>query len=336
MIGRNGRFGRSAGTVLSAAVCIAACWVHGVSAIGSTGWFATRVKFEYQYTDYNEYRYPDPIPPSYPDVEYTRPDPYIADFPETRTLVRVTQAFGPTNVLQLRYQYSDLTDTKRQNLYYVRFARDVTQVTSLYAVYQVTELPDWFSGYMVTLGAHHDRSGWILGDWSASYFRNRAADGNLVETLIPSFQLRYSIDGMTALTGRWEAYWARGGNGKSTANVWSLFLSRYLPTQTAVHVACRLYDNSGGVRSWAPMLEVAQYIRWNLTLRMTYRYYTNEIEDPEIKTAIEGDGVRSHSVRGYLEWQIGSDLKIHIKLRRYVSNQHVEMNTYLLGFEYML
>ncbi len=318
------------------AVLLLVIGIGDVYGIGSTGWYSTRIKCEYQFTDYNSYQWPDPIPPEYPDVEYTHNDPYIADFPELRTLVRITQAFGPTNVLQLRYQYSDLTDEKTQRLYYVKFARDVSPMVSLYLAYQVTELPDWFNGYMVTFGVHRDQSGWILGDGSLSYFRNHAVDGNVVETYIPNLQLRYSLNSVTALTGRWEAYYATGENGSSTANVFTVFVSRYLPTQTAIHLSFRYYHNTAGLKSHSPALEVAQYILWNLTLRVTYRHYWNENKEPIDDEGVPIETVRSNAVRGFLEWQIGSDLKLHFKLRRYVSNQDIKMNTYLFGFEYTL
>jgi len=305
-------------------------------AIGASGWYATRIKFEYQYSDYNSYAYPRPTPPIYPDVEFAQPDPYISEFPEYRSLIRITQAFGPTNTLQFRYQYSKLTETKLQRLFYTKLAREVSEVVTLYAAWQLTEQPDYFNGWMTTLGGRFDQGGWIVADGSGSYFRNRGVDGSIVETFIPSVMLRYSLTSSTALTARWDGYFATGEKGKSQSNAAILSISQFLPTQTALHLMCRLYDNSVGLQSLAPAFEIAQYLRWNLTLRTTYRYYENLIDNEEVAASIDGNAVRSHSLRGYLEWQLGADWKLNFKLRRYWSNQHIIMNTYLIGFEYLI
>ena len=304
--------------------------------IGSTGWYATKVKFEFQYTDYNSYRYPAPISPVYPETEFTQPEPYISDFPEMRSLVRITQIFGPLTALQLRYQYSDLTAEYNQRLYYAQLARDVSDMTNVNFAYHYIEQPGNFTGYMLAVGCRHDQAGWLLAEGSLSYFRNKSSDGNLIHTYSPLLSIRYALNRTTAVVGRWESFWSEGEVASTTTNVYSVYLSRFLPTQTAVHLAARFYDNTAGIESVSPTIEVAQYIRWNLTLRLTYRYSNIQYDEEASAGVVEDDEIRAQSLRAFLMWQLNADLKLHLKLRRYISDQDIRMNTYLLGFEYLL
>ncbi|MDP8227840.1 MAG: hypothetical protein P9M15_00135 [Candidatus Electryoneaceae bacterium] len=352
MIGLNERFGRSERNynhrtirfkMIAIALVIVAtvllCPTDGLTLIGG-GLYPTRVKFEFQYTDYNSYRHPDPIPPVYPDTLYVIQDPHIADFPEHRILTKITQTLSFTTALQLRYQYSGLSEDKTQSLIYGRLAHDVTDVNNLYGAYQYLEQPDIFKGHMFQFGWRHDRSGWIVTDVAFSYIGNLYDDGNRIDTYAPMLQLRYSLDGHTALLGRWEGYWSSGENDDSQSFIYSLYFSRFLEIipdhGTALHLGCRYYDNEIGVQSIAPAFEVAQYIFWNLTARLSYRYYENKIDNEEIGQTLEENSVRSHSFRAYVEWEMISDLKVRLKLRRYENNQHILMNTYLLGFEYII
>jgi len=153
---------------------------------------------------------------------------------------------------------------------------------------------------------------------------------------MPMAQIRWSVNSVTALNARWDGYYAENDSGIFNADAFTVFVSRYFPTQTAVHLFSRFYFSDIGITSFAPAIEVAQYIRWNLTGRLTYRYYQNKYEDDAIPDFIEGDSIKSHSIRAYVEWQIGAAMKLHFKLRKYMGNQDIRMNTYLLGFEYEL
>lgn len=321
------------------------CFISDAFAIGSSGWFATRVKVEYQYTDYSSYRYPKPIPPTYPDVIYRQLEPYIADFPEKRALFRITQMFGPITSLQLRYQVSELTEQKDQKLYYLRLARDVTPMNNIYGICQYIDQPDWLDGYMLAAGWRYNRAGWILAEGSFSYLRNhshtRNSDGSigaasLVQTYAPMLSMRYSLTSSTALYGKWEGFWAKGERGDAVSHIYTVFVSHFLPTKTAIHLSGRWYTNDIGITSFAPGFEVAQYILWNLTARLSYRHYSNSFDDPAAEGALEEGGITSNSLAAFIEYQIITDLKLHLKLRRYESNQHIKMNTYLLGLEYLI
>jgi len=300
-------------------------------AIGSSGWFATRIKAEYQYTDYNAYRYPPAIKPVYPDVNWDQPEPYFAEFPEHRSLLRITQSFGPQTSVQFRFQYSDLTDARDQRLYLMKYARELTGTLTISGAWQLTDQPGYMRGNALLVALRHDRSGWILIDGGLGLYRNDYQNGGVSPTIAPNLAVRWSLNGVTAVSGRWDGFFTRFQGANSSTHALTATLSRYFESQTALHLMARYFSAEGGLKSLSPALEVAQYIRWNLTFRGVYRYYENGLEE---NAAYET--VRSHSIRGFLEWQIGSDLKLHFKLRRYWSGDDVQMNTYLLGFEYLI
>jgi len=141
---------------------------------------------------------------------------------------------------------------------------------------------------------------------------------------------------VTALTGRWDGYFMNNDLDNSTAHALTVFVSRYFPTQTAVHLFSRFYTNDSGIESFSPSIEVAQYILWNLTGRLNYRFYRNWFEGEAVPLYIEDASITAHSIRAYVEWQIDASIKLHFKYRKYVSDQDVNMNTYLVGFEYEL
>ncbi len=327
-------------------------------AIGSSGMYTTSLKFEYQYSDYDEYKFPE-LDSDDPSIKYEYVDPYIVNFPEHRSLAKVIQSFGPITTLDCRYEYSALTRDKDQHRYYFRLDRDITDMTTLYGAYQYLDVsydsPDSSSsgGYMLMAGFKHDQSGWIKSEVSFSYDHNSSPvtyelndsldnpidtvrTKLLTETYMPMAQLRWSINSVTAINGRWDGYWAVSDSGTFPAHAFTVFVSRYFPTQTALHLFMRYYFNDSGVESFAPAFEIAQYIRWNLTLRLTYRFYRNWFEEDTAPDYVEGGSITSHSARAYLEWQVGAATKLHFKLRRYMSDQDIRMNTYLIGFEYEL
>jgi hypothetical protein len=326
-------------------------------AIGETGLYTTQLKFEYQYSDYAEYRYPTILSDD-PNIAFYYINPYISNFPEHRSLAKVTQLLGPLTKLEIRYEYSDLDEFKNQHRYFGRLDRNVTDMMTFYGAYQhlsgANVDPDSASnnGDMLMIGCKYDRSGWIKAETSFSYDRSNSPNtvyeideisgdtlstkrgALLTETYMPMMNLRWSINSITAVTARWDGYWAISGGTTYPSHAFTVFLSRYFPTQTALHVFSRYYINDSGIESFSPAIEVAQYIRWNLTGRLTYRFYRNWFEGETIPNYINGASITAHSVRAYVEWQIDAVIKLHFKFRKYVSDQHVDMNTYLVGFEY--
>jgi len=328
-------------------------------AIGESGLYTTQVKLEYQYSDYGEYRYPTILSDDQ-NYAFQYINPYISNFPEHRSLAKVTQLLGPITKLEMRYEYSDLDDAKNQHRYFGRLDRDITDMTTLYGAFQylsgTNSNPDSTSadGSMMMLGLKHDRSGWIKAEASFSYDRSNSpitiylidplTDDTvgtergtlLTETYMPMLKLRWSINSVTAVTGRWDGYWSVADGTTYPSHAFTIFVSRYFPTQTALHVFTRFYTNDIGIESFSPSVEVAQYILWNLTGRLNYRFYRNWFEGDAIPVYIDGASITAHSIRAYIEWQIDASIKLHFKYRKYVSDQDVDMNTYLVGFEYEL
>ncbi len=342
MIGSNYRFGRSAKIfdlipILAAGCLLALLTSSSAFAIGNSITYATQLKFEYQYSDYNEYTFPAIVHDD--TIKYEYVDPYIRDFPEHRGLTKIVQNFGPLTQLELRYEYSGLTDTKIQNRYTCRIDHDLSPLTTIYGSYQHLGIsydsPDSTksTGDLFSFGVKHDRSGWIKGETSLSYDRNVSSSGLTTNTIMPMAQIRWSVNSVTALSMRWDGYYAENDSGSYPSNAISVFVSRYFPTQTAVHLFTRYYYGEGSVVSWAPSIEVAQYILWNLTARLTYRYYWNEFEGEEGPEYIEGDSIDSHAIRAIVDWQFRYNMKLNAKFRKYFSNQDISMNTYLIGLE---
>lgn len=345
------RFGRGALNIttinlrlsiqIAAAFILLSIFTSDLYAIGESGLYTSKVKFEYQYSDYEEYRYLT-IPSDDPSIAFIYINPYISSFPEHRSLAKITQLLGPITILEMRYEYSDLDATKNQHRYFGRLDRDITDMTTLYGAFQylsgTNSNPDSTStdGTMMMLGIKHDRSGWIKAEASFSYDVSNTSEGASFDTYMPMFKLRWSLNSVTALTGRWDGYWIVSNGSSYPLHALTIFVSRYFPTQTALHVFTRLYADDSVIKSFSPSIEVAQYIRWNLTGRLTYRFYRNWFTGDVIPEYIEGAYLTAHSVRAYIEWQIGAEIKLHFKIRKYISDQDVNMNTYLVGFEYEL
>lgn len=348
MIGFNLRFGRSEFNsgflsnrriiVLLATCLLICCYASEIYAVGSTGWYNTKIKVEYQFSDYGEY--------SFPEVEYGDSikfiDPYVFSFPEHRSLMKVVQSFGPQKAIELRYEKSVLSSDKHQDRYYSRYDHFVTDLTSVYGVYQNLwtsyDSPDSNTavGSMVSFGIKYDRSGWIKGESSLSYDYSKAPNGLITETYMPMIKGRWSINSYTALSARWDGYWAVSDSGTVPAHALTVFASRYFPTETAIHLFSRFYRNDSGIESISPAVEVAQYVLWNLTARVTYRFYRNWFDSENAPPTIEGNSLTAHSIRTNLEYEIMSDVKVLLKYRWYSSDQNIKMSTYLLGFEYNL
>lgn len=313
-------------------------------ALGS-GWYAIRVKVEHQYTDYSSFKYPPAIMPLYPDVEWQQFDPYISEFPENRTLLRVTQTFGPTLAVQTRYQFSELSEEQEQQLLFVQVAKELHQMWSFYGNGQFLNQPDYLKAWAGTIGGLYNRAGWIVAEVSLGYNLNHpsaGAEGLTVDqasnsrTLSPMTSLRYAIDTRSAAQVRWEGYYARSEGITRQSHAITGTLSHIFPTQTAVHLSERWFDSENGISSTSPSIEIAQYIFWNLTARIGYRYYQNKYDDPAAATNIDGDRIESGSLTIQSEYQVRPDLKLHMKFRRYESNQSISMNTYLGGCEWTL
>jgi len=314
------------------------------NALGS-GWYAIKVKVEHQYSDYNAFTYPKAIPPVYPDVVWQQFDPYVIDFPENRTLVRITQTFGPTTAVQMRYQLSAMTEEKEQRLYFVQVAHEVHPLFSAYCNGQFLNQPDMLKAWAGTLGGIYNNAGWIVAEASLGYNLNHPVSGaegltadqaSNAKTWSPLLSLRYAIDTRTAVQVRWEGYFTKSEGNDLQSHAVTGTLSRHFPTRTALHLTGRWFDADVGIRSFSPGFEVAQYLAWNVVGRVSYRYYDNEYDDLSTVTNIDGTSIVSNSLTLLTEYDMRPDLKLHVKYRRYESNQSIRMNTYLAGCEWTL
>jgi hypothetical protein len=66
------------------------------------------------------------------------------------------------------------------------------------------------------------------------------------------------------------------------------------------------------------------------------RYYRGIPEDPIQLAALKGGKFNSWSFSGILSHQLFAETIVMLKYRYYWSDQDIEMNTYLLGLQYIL
>ncbi len=132
----------------------------------------TQIKMEYQYTDYLKYSYPSPILFEYPNQQYIQPLPFIADFPENRGLIRVTQGLGINDELQVKYQYSDMDEGIFQDLFNLKYQRNISASTDAHVSGQITRGSGGFLGKMIGFGGKIDWAGFVLASGSYAYYTN--------------------------------------------------------------------------------------------------------------------------------------------------------------------
>lgn len=310
--------------------------------------YQTVIKTEYQYSDYFNYTYPDPILFEYPDQLYYQPAPFIASFPEHRFLTRVTQYFGFDTSLQLRYQWSQLDKTNRQRFYNFRVDHELNDQFSLMGSYQFMSLDNKdnaldYSGHTFEIGGKFNFAGAVhiepsLGYYTSGYFSPNAKSGggytamlNLRQALSPTtaLQLKYyylKVDFTTELDK----------NERFDANTLTLWLSQYLPTETALHLSGRFYWNTLKTQSFSPGIDVIHYVDWKTIFHISYRYYKNRPQTESFLQRIEGDTFSTHAISAILEYSFSANTKLQLKYRFYASDQEVQMNTYLIGFEQIL
>ena len=311
--------------------------------------YQTVVKFEYQYSDYFNYTYPDPIHFEFPDNVYVQPLPYISSFPEHRFLAKVSQYFGFYTNLGLRYQRGILDDQIQQNIYNATLRHELSDLYSVSGAYQYMELNNSendtldYSGHMLELGGKFNFAGAIhiepsYSYYTSSYFSPEAVSGGghfltlkLRQALSPALavQMKYSylVVDFTS-TG--------GGQDYYHANTFTLWLSQWLPTQTAVHMLGRYYRDSYKTVSFSPGLEVVQYVKWNIILHLSYRYYHNKPIVSSFLERIRGESFTTNAISAILDYRFSANPKIGLKYRFYTSNQNIDMNTYLISLEQVL
>ena len=298
-----------------------------------------KIKVELQYADYFEYEYPEPIIFWYGKQEYAQNYPYIVNFPERRGLIKFTRLAGPKTAISVKYQFSDLREDVNQHLGEAKITRNFGESVIGLVGAQIINDTRGFNAYQPGIGIQWNISPLTIIQADAQYY-TRGTDSEPVGGKLGSLNIRLKYRQVltisTALFLEYIFYDASGETIDFKSHTASVWLSQFLPTQTAVHLNLRFYDNSMGIRSIAPSLEIARYLNWKTILRLKYRYYANESENISLGEAdvIIPDNLKSHAISAQLNRDITPDLLVYMKYRYYKSNLHVEMNTYLLGFVY--
>ena len=318
------------------------------SALGSNFDYYTKVKFEYQYSDYLEYNWPDYIEYAFGGHEFSQPNPLLASFPEHRGLVKLTQAFGSDFELQLMYHYSHNGKTYDYNpisgfsstesdeaIYNARGEYKVTDTFSLNGSAQFTKTPS-LDGWMGVLGLDYDFGGFFKISPDISLFRNDIA-GTQSNAQSYNLKLRQALTNTTALQLKYSYFNTDPVADQEALNyhTFTWWISQWLPTETAVHLFLRYhFDNLEG-KSLGPGIEISQYLNWATILTLSYRHFSMTNDDPEsaFNQAIGGGDFISDAFTVMLKRTIWGDTEIALKYRYYTANQGVKMNTYLFSIE---
>jgi hypothetical protein len=298
-----------------------------------------KLKFEYQYSDYLQYEYPEPLLFTYGVREYTQNRPYIANFPEQRSLLKFTRLVGRAAALSGKYQFSNLTRDVNSHLFDLKYTHTLQKDVIIFSGIQMTSDSRGFNAYQPGIGLRYEISKLSLFQTDLQYYirgRDAKVVGGWLNSLNFRFKFRQVLTVSTACMFEYIYYNAVGQTVNFESNTFSLWLSQHFVTQTAVHFNLRYYSNSAGIYSLAPSLEVAQYLNWATILRLKYRYYSNEsgnLSLGEIDIIIP-DNLRSNTLSVQINRELSASIQIYGKYRYYKSNQNIEMNTYLTGIVY--
>ncbi len=299
----------------------------------------SKLKLELQYADYGEYEYPEPILYRYGVSEYKQLEPFIANFPEKRVLIKFTRMTDEKTALGVRYQFSELKRDARQHFLEAKAMRNVGGSTVGLLALQFLRDSRGYSAFQGGAGMMWDISVLTSIQGDVQYFY-RGPEAQVVGGRMGTGSLRLKVRQVltlsTALQSEYSLYSANGDAVSFSSHSIALWLSQFLPTETALHLNIRYYTNSAGIRSLAPSLEVAQYLDWATVVWLKYRYYRNESDNVSLgeQSIIVPDGLRSSSFSVQINREMSQDLLLYAKYRYYKSNLDVQMNTYMMGFVY--
>ena len=316
------------------------------TAIGPNFDYYTKLKLEYQYTDYFEYKWPDYVEYFYGETDFSQPSPFLSKFPEHRFLTKITQAFGPDLELQVKYQYGYLGELYEysgsvnplitddiEEIYNARLEYKINDNLTVNGSGQYTSTAGDFHGWMGDWGFKYDFGGFFMIEPSLSLFWNEVG-GSRQNAQSYNLKLRQALTNTTALQVKYNFFNASGESGFhfNTITTW---LSQWLPTQTALHFSLRYHWDSLDGESLSPGIEAIQYLNWATQLHLSYRFFSMTSDDPESAffDQIDGDSFDSNSFAIILKRNMWADTDIMVKYRYYGSNQDTRMGTYLLGIE---
>jgi hypothetical protein len=298
-----------------------------------------KLKIELQYADYGEYEYPEPIIYRYGVSDYRQIEPFIANFPEKRALIKFTRLVGENSALGIKYQYSDLKQDAGQHFLELKSTQNLSDETVGIVGLQFLRDSRGYSAYQGGAGALWEVNALTSIQGDVQYFY-RGPDAQIVGgrmgTLNTRVKFRQVLTLSTALQLEYSFYDAKGEGLKFDSHTGALWISQFLPTQTALHLNVRYYRNTMGITSFAPSVEIAQYIDWATTLWLKYRYYENKSDNVSLgeQSIIIPDGLRSSSASIQLNREMNQELLVYAKYRYYGSNLQVHMNTYMVGAVY--
>lgn len=296
----------------------------------------SKLKVEVQYTDYSEYEYPEPVLFSYGVSPYTQNEPYIVNFPEWRALVKYTRLFGSRTALSVKYQFSDLKAGVAGHYVEGKVTRNLSEpvIGLLSGAYLYDSRG--FGSFQGGAGISWDVSAITLIQADLQYYHRgptAVALGGELGSLNLRVKFRQVLTLSTAFFTEYSYYDARGDAISFRSHNLSLWLSQFLPTQTAVHINVRLYTNTAGIKSFCPSVEIGQYLNWATVLLLKFRYYQNESDNVSLGEAgvIIPDGLISRTISAQINRDVSADVLMYLKYRYYKSNLGVAMNTYMLG-----
>jgi len=299
----------------------------------------SKLKVELQYADYGEYEYPEPIIYQYGISPYQQNQPYIANFPEQRGLIKYSRLLGRASQLGVKYQYSAIRQGVTQHLTELKYTRTMSEsvVGILAGQYQYDSRG--FAAFQAGTGALWDISPLTSVQGDIQYY-SRGADsgpvGGKMGTINLRLKARQVLTLSTAVQAEYVYYDAHGDLLTFNSHSVTAWVSQFLKSQTAIHLSFRYYTNSMGISSIAPALEVAQYLNWATVLWVKYRYYQNKSENVSLgeHDVIIPDNLRSRAFSIQVNREMSVTWMAYAKYRYYASNLGVKMNTYMLGAVY--
>ena len=298
-----------------------------------------KLKIELQYADYSEYEYPEPVLFHYGVTPYQRMQPYIVNFPEKRGLIKFVRLLGDRTAAGIKYQYTDIKEDAKQHFVEGRLTRNLGESVIGLATAQLFRDSRGFSAYQGGVGGLWDISVLtsIQGDIQY-YFRGEEAVpvGGRMGTWNVRLKARQVLTLSTAVQAEYVFYDSQGQDIAFRSHTTGIWLSQYLPTETAVHLHFRYYHNTMGITSFAPSMEIMQYIDWATVLSAKFRYYQNESDNVSFGESgvIVPDGLVSRAFSIQLTREFSNALLMYAKYRYYDSSLSVRMNTYMLGAVY--
>ncbi|OVE78589.1 hypothetical protein BVY01_05005 [bacterium I07] len=294
-----------------------------------------KLKIELQYADYGEYEYPEPILYQYGIQDYKQNLPYVANFPEKRALIKFTRMVKSAAALSMKYQMSDMREDVNQHMGELKWTENFGGIIGLIGMQFIRDTRG-FNMYQPGIGLRWDISLLSIFQGDLQYYargRDAAPIGGSMGSWNVRLKFRQVLTISTAMYIEYLHYNSKGETLDFRSHIASVWLSQFLPTQTALHCNLRLYTNSLGIESIAPSIEIAQYLNWATILRIKYRYYTNRSDNVHLgeEEVIIPDGLNSNSFSVQLNRELNPDMLLYIKYRYYKSNQQIQMNTYLTG-----